>query len=101
MKLTSLVNILVFNGVALILAVLVYDDRLWRLSYFRSEGFTPTTAYYPFFYITSATNGSTYIAGLLTVDWLQVIIVVTAVVDALIAYGIIRTPRHSAPAPNV
>lgn len=99
MKLTSLINIVVFNGVALILAVLVYDDRLWRLSYWESLGFTPTTHYYPFFYVTSAVKGSTYIGGLLTIDWLQVIIVAAAVVDAFIGLGLIRQ-RQAGPAPN-
>lgn len=101
MKLTSIVNVAIFNAVALILAVLVYDDRLWRLSYFHSEGFTTTTTYYPFFYITSATRGSTYIAGLLTVDWLQVVIVVTVIVDAVVAYGVLRRPRENESSPNV
>ena len=100
MKLTSLINIVVFNAVALILAILVYDDRVWRLNYWESLGFTPTTHYYPFFYITSAVNGSTYIGGLLTVDWLQVIIVAAVVVDAFIAFGMIKS-RKAGPAPNL
>jgi hypothetical protein len=100
LKLTSLINIVVFNAVALILAILVYDDRVWRLSYWKSEGFTPTTHYYPFFYITSAVKGSTYIGGLLTVDWLQVIIVVAVVIDALVVLGLVRS-RQAKPAPNL
>lgn len=100
MKLTSLINLAVFNGIALILAVLVYDDRVWRLSYWESLGFTPTTHYYPFFFITSAVKGSSYIGGILTIDWLQVIIVAAAVVDAFIGLGVIKH-RQAKPAPNL
>jgi hypothetical protein len=100
LKLTSLINIVVFNGIALILAVLLYDDRVWRLNYWESLGFTPTTHYYPFFYVTSAVKGGTYIGGLLTIDWLQVIIVSVAVVDAFIGLGLIKQ-KQAQPAPNL
>lgn len=98
MKISSLINLIVFNGVALVLAALVYDDRVWRVGYWDSLGFTPTTRYYPFFYITSAVKGSTTISGLLTVDWLQVILVAMAVVDIGFVVGQLRN-RRAAPAP--
>lgn len=93
MKITSVINIIVFNGMALILAALVYSDRVWRLDYWQSLGFTPSTAYYPFFYVTSAVRGGATIPGLLTVDWIQVIIVVAAVIDGGIAFSAIRHRR--------
>jgi type III secretory pathway component EscU len=93
LKVTSIINIIVFNVVALALAVLVYNDRVWRLDYWQSLGFTPTTVYYPFFYVTSAVRGSTTIQGLTTIDWIQVIIVVAVVIDGSFAYGAIRHSR--------
>lgn len=101
MKLTSVINMAVFNGVAVILAALVYSDRVYRISYWHSIGFTPSTAYYPFFYITSAVRGSTYIPGTLTLDWLQVILVITVVVDAVFALGVLRQRRTGPPSPNL
>ena len=90
MKLASLLNIVVFNAAALVMAALVYDDRVWRLGYWQSLGFSPTTNYFPLFFITSAVKGSTSIAGVLTVDWLQVIVLIVVVVDAATVVGAIR-----------
>jgi hypothetical protein len=90
MKLTSAINLAVFNVVGLILAVLIAGDQAYRLSYWRSMGFTPHTDYYPFFLITTATKGTTYIPGLLTIDWLQVLVVILAVVDSLMLIGYVR-----------
>ena len=101
MKLSSLVNIAVFNVVAIILVSLVYSDRVYRLGYWQSLGFTSSTVYYPFFYVTSAVQGGAHIGGLLTVDWLQVILVVMVVVDGSIALGLFRRSRQSQPAPNL
>lgn len=94
MKLSSVLNLAVFNGVGIVLAALVAEDQAWRLAYWRSMGFTPTTTYYPFFMSTSATNGLSSIPGLFTVDWLQVVLVVMAAVDALVVVGYLR--RRSA-----
>jgi hypothetical protein len=97
LKLTSLINIAVFNGVAIIIAVLIYDDRVARIAYWHEMGFTASTAYYPFSYITSAVQGTDSIQGLLTVDWLQVILVVAVVVDASFAWGYLRRKRALPP----
>jgi hypothetical protein len=97
MKVTSLINLAVFNLIAVILASLVYSDRVFRVSYWLSLGFTPTTTYYPFAYITSASRGSTYIPGTLTIDWLQVILVVAVVVDGSFALGVLRRRRQAPP----
>jgi len=97
LKLGSVFSIAVFNLVALVLASLVYGDRVWRVGYWQAEGFTATTTYYPFFYITSAVKGSTHIGTLLTVDWLQVILVVAVLVDGLFMLGLLRGRRHAQP----
>ncbi|MDA4137108.1 MAG: hypothetical protein OK449_08975 [Thaumarchaeota archaeon] len=97
MKLTSLINLAVFNGVAIILAALVYNDRVARIAYWHEMGFTANTAYYPLSYITSAVQGTDSIQGLLTVDWLQVILVVAVVVDASFAWGLLRRRRALPP----
>jgi hypothetical protein len=94
LKLTSVINIAVFNGVAIILAALVYNDRVARTAYWHELGFTPSTAYYPFSYITSAVSAATSIQGLLTVDWLQVILVIMVVVDGSMALGMLRRQRQ-------
>ena len=96
MKLTSIITLVVFNVVVLALADWVYSDRVWRLGYWESLGFTPKTTYYPFFYITSAVNGSTRIPGLLTIDWLQVLLVVAVIVDGSYAINMIRRRRRAA-----
>jgi hypothetical protein len=101
LKLSSFLNIAVFNVVAIVLAYLVYSDRVYRLGYWHTLGFTPSTAYYPFFYVTSAVQGSTHIAGLLTIDWLQVILVAMVVVDGSVALGLFRRSRQNQPAPNL
>jgi hypothetical protein len=95
LKLTSLINMVVFNGVALILIALIYDDRVFRINYWEGVlGFTPHTIYYPFFYITSAVQGSSYIPGTLTIDWLQVILVVMVVIDGNFALRLLRRRRQ-------
>jgi len=96
LKLGSLVNLILFNGVAAVLAALVYDDRVWRAGYWHSMGFTPTTTYYPLFYVTSAVNGATSIPGTLTVDWLQVILVAAIVLDGLALASAVLGRRRKA-----
>jgi hypothetical protein len=102
LKLSSLINLAIFNVIALILADLVYSDRVWRVGYWENVlGFTPHTAYYPFFYVTSAVRGSTSIPGTLTVDWLQVILVIMVLVDGSFALAYFRRRRASPPVPQM
>ena len=84
------VKILVTNAVILLLIWEVFQDFQGRLSYFRELGFTPSTAYYPFLYITSAVNGSTRIPGQLTLDWIQVLAVVLVILDISFALPYVR-----------
>jgi hypothetical protein len=101
MKLSSIISVIVFNVVALVLAYLVYADRVFRIGYWEQMGFTSKTVYYPFFYITSAVNGPVAIPGTLTLDWLQVLLVIAIVVDGNFAIGLIRRRRRMAePVPN-
>ncbi len=93
MKAYDLARITVINAVVLVLIWAVYQDFQGRLAYFQKLGFTPSTTYYPFFYITSAVNGSTQIQGLLTLDWIQVLAVVLAVIDALFVVGLLRNRK--------
>jgi hypothetical protein len=87
----------VFNVVGIILAYLIYGDRVYRVNYWNAMGFVSTTSYYPFLYTTSAVKGAISIPGLLTVDWLQVIIVVMVIVDGMFAFGYLR---NRAPSPE-
>lgn len=96
MKLTSIITLAAFNVIAIAMAVGVAEDQAYRISYWKSMNFTPHTTYYPFFLITTATNGSTYIPGLLTLDWLQVLVVIIAVVDGWTIFSYVRQ-RNMAP----
>ena len=82
MKVASLARMVIPNLVILALLWGVLQDSAGRLDYFRTMGFTTSTSYYPFFYITSAVNGSTNIPGTLTLDWTQVLVAVLVILDA-------------------
>jgi len=99
MKAALLVKVLVPNAVILALIWEVLQDQAGRLAYFRSLGFAPTTTYYPFFYITSAVDGSIRIQGLLTLDWFQVLAVVLVVLDVVFALGYFRSKNRETPVP--
>ena len=81
MKASHLARIIVTNLAILAIIAAVLQDDAGRVAYFTSLGFTPSTTYYPFFYITSAVNGTTYIQGQLTLDWAQVLAVVLLLLD--------------------
>lgn len=97
------VKIVGTNVVIGVLIWAVYEDFQARLTYFRELGFTPSTTYYPFFYITRATDGSTVIQGLLTLDWIQVLAAILVVADVFFAVGLWRrrTPAQNPQAENV
>ena len=97
MNAARLARIIVTNVVILAIILAVLRDDAGRLSYFQSLGFTTTTTYYPFFYITSAVNGSTYIAGELTLDWIQVLAVVLIVLDVGFLLPFLRSRLASEP----
>ncbi len=86
----SLAITVVVNVIFLILIAWVLGDYSYRDSYWRSMGFTPSTSYSPFFFVTSAVKGSTYIQGQLTLDWAQVLGAVLVVFDLLFVLGYLR-----------
>jgi len=91
MKLLPLVELIVVNGVLLAFLVWVTGDCSYRAAYWKPEGFTPTLTRYPFFMITSATNGSSSIGGLLSVDWQQVLVVLLVAVDLVYAWSALKS----------
>lgn len=93
MKLLPVVEVLVVNALLILLLVLITENYGLRAAYWRSEGFTSTTVRYPFFFITSAVKGSTYIPGLLSVDWQQVVLVVLVLTDAIFVWSALRGGR--------
>ena len=97
MKVLHATRIIVTNVVILAIILAILQDDAGRVAYFQSLGFTTSTAYYPFFYITSASNGATRIPGLLTLDWTQVLAVVLFVLDVAFFLPFLR--RSAAPAP--
>jgi hypothetical protein len=100
MKASQVARIVLTNAVIIGLISLVLEDDSGRLAYFRSLGFTTSTAYYPFFYITSAVNGSTYIAGQLTLDWVQVLAVALLVLDLGFVLPYLRRRGQPGPEPE-
>ena len=94
MKVALLARIIVPNVVILAMIWAVLQDRAGRLAYFRTLGFTPSTHYYPFFYITSAVDGTTHIAGQLTLDWVQVLVVALLILDLVSLLPLLT--RHTA-----
>ena len=95
MKLLPLVEVLVINALLVALLLWITGDYSFRIAYWQSEGFSPSTVRYPLFLITSAVKGSTSIPGLLTVDWQQVAALVLLVTDAIYVSSVIRS-RSSA-----
>ena len=90
MKWVRLAEVAIINAVLIPLFALISINYGLRGAYWGSEGFTYDTVRYPFFFITTATRGSTYIPGLLTVDWQQVVLAVIVVVDAVYAWSALR-----------
>ncbi len=93
MKAVSAMKIIIPNVVILAMLWAVLQDQAGRLAYFRTLGFTPSTAYYPFFYITSAVDGTTRIQGLLTFDWAQALAVALILIDAALVIGFRRNKK--------
>lgn len=92
---STILYMIAINIVLLALIAWVFGDRAYRDEYWRSMGFTPTTSYSPFFYITSAVNGSTYIQGQLTLDWTQVLGALLVIIDVVFVIGVIRGRRRA------
>jgi hypothetical protein len=93
MKLARVLEILLINAVLLLLLYFVTVNYSERFAYWGHEDFTPDMVRYPFFFITSATDGSTHIPGLLSVDWQQVVVVVLVLVDLVYYLSVVRTPK--------
>lgn len=94
---SSLAYVLTANAIILFLMGEIFQDYASRLAYWRSMDFTPSTTYYPFFFITTAVRGSTYIAGQLTLDWTQVLAVILVVIDVWFVVGILRSRKRVQP----
>ncbi len=93
MRLLSLVEVLVVNASLIALLLWITGDYGFRAAYWGPEGFTPATARYPLFLITSAAKGSTSIPGLLTLDWQQVVVLVLVLTDGVYFSSLFRQLR--------
>jgi hypothetical protein len=91
MKLLPLLEVLVVNAFLIPLLVLITENYGLRNAYWGLEGFAPTTARYPLFFVTSAVKGTTSIPGLLTVDWQQIVLLILVVTDAVYALSLYRS----------
>ena len=97
----SIAYLVVSNVILISLIWWVFQDYAYRTAYWRGLGFTPSTAYWPFFYVTSAVKGSTYIQGQLTLDWTQVLGAVLVLIDAAFLIRVLRrrSQADASPAP--
>ncbi len=95
MKLLPLLEAVVANVFLIAIFVLITENYGLRIAYLQHEGFAPDMVRYPLFFITSATNGTTHIPGILSVDWQQVVLLVLIVVDGVYALSILKGPRQS------
>ena len=91
----SIAYIIVSNAVLLSLIWWVFQDYAYRVAYWRSMGFSPSTKYWPFFFITSAVRGSTVIPGQLTLDWTQVLAAILVIIDLSFLAGLLRRRSRS------
>jgi type III secretory pathway component EscU len=98
-SLSSMVFIVSSNAIILLLIWWVFRDYAYRAAYWRSMGFTPSTAYHPFSFVTSAIRGSTFIQGQLTIDWTQVLGAVLVIMDAAFLIGALRRRSGAEAAP--
>jgi len=98
-SLYSIAYIVGSNAILLLLIWWVFRDYAYRAAYWRSIGFTPSTAYWPFSFVTSAANSSTFIQGQLTLDWTQVLGAVLAVIDVAFLIRVLRRRSRAKAAP--
>ena len=77
----SSIQLLLANAILISLVVLVREDQLARLDYWRSIGFTPDTLYSILSLRFPAVKGNLSIPGLPTLDWVQVFLVVIVLMD--------------------
>lgn len=96
MKALLVLEVLVLNIVLLYVYSLVGQDFASRLAYDRSIGMAPSVSYSVFTYVLSGSNGATFIPGLLTLDWSQVILVALVVVDAGFVISLLQERRQRA-----
>jgi len=94
MKLAALAEVLVVNAILIPLLALITENYGVRAAYWRSEHFTSTMVRYPFFFITSAVNGSTHIPGILSVDWQQIVLLVIVLVDGWFVWSELKGMRR-------
>jgi hypothetical protein len=97
-----LLEVLIANLVLIALLFWITGDYSFRIAYWGTEVFTPTTVRYPLFLVTSAVKGSTCvpstcIPGLLTLDWQQVVLLLMAVTDAVYLWSLLRMRRGAFP----
>ena len=101
MKALHAARIVITNVLILAIIWAILQEDAGRVAYFQSLGFTTSTAYYPFFYVTSASNQATRIPGLLTLDWTQVMAAVLVVLDAGFLLPLVRRSRGPQPPADV
>jgi hypothetical protein len=94
MKLAQLAQVVVVNALLIPLLALITENYALRAAYWGHENFTYNMVRYPFLFITSATNGSTHIPGLLSIDWQQVVLVVLVLADGWFVWSALKSRRR-------
>jgi hypothetical protein len=93
MRTSSLAQVIAANVIIIVLIVAILEDFYSRIAYWESLGFTPQTTYFFLTYVTSATKGSTYIPGEITLDWVQVLGIILVLIDAAFVYSVLKEGR--------
>jgi hypothetical protein len=81
MRLSSVVEFVLLNAIVIYLIALVRSDQASRLQYWNRIGFTPSSVYSAFTLRYPAVNGMVSIPGLISLDWVQILLVLLIVVD--------------------
>jgi hypothetical protein len=101
MRTRAVLQLVVLDVILASLLFLVEEDRASRVQYFQSLGFAPSTSYLPLVFITRAVRGSTFIPGLWTIDWSQVLIILLLFLNASFFYSELRRRSGTKRRPNL
>ena len=81
MKASTIFELVLLNVIVVYLVALVRSDQASRLQYWNSIGFSPSQVYSSFTLRYPAVSGTVSIPGLITLDWVQILLVFLVIVD--------------------
>ena len=99
MKVSTIVEAIVINGILLWVLQWVEGEQAARASYAAQEGLTFTTYRSLFTYATVLSGRNLQLISPYTLDWVQILGVSLVLIDLYYVYGAIRRIRESAKSP--